>query len=99
MDVYVSSDGIFIICFFQATKSVRFVTQDEPGPVAGEESWQGEVWAPSLTLGRDGPGILLRDGKVLRTASTDSLTSTQKPSSTTIPRAATKTPRSQKLIN
>ncbi|XP_067104278.1 E3 ubiquitin-protein ligase SH3RF2 isoform X5 [Osmerus mordax] len=65
----------------KATKSVRFVTQDELGPVAGEESWQGEVWAPSLTLGRDGPGILLKDGRVLRTASTDSLTSSQKPSS------------------
>ncbi|XP_046889002.1 E3 ubiquitin-protein ligase SH3RF1 isoform X2 [Hypomesus transpacificus] len=65
----------------KATKSVRFVTQDEPGSVAGEESWKGEVWAPSLTLGRDGPGIFLRDGRVLRTASTDSLTSTQKPSS------------------
>ncbi|XP_062332078.1 E3 ubiquitin-protein ligase SH3RF1 isoform X4 [Osmerus eperlanus] len=65
----------------KATKSVRFVTQDELGPVAGEESWQGEVWASSLTLGRDGPGILLKDGRVLRTASTDSLTSSQKPSS------------------
>ncbi|XP_057705672.1 E3 ubiquitin-protein ligase SH3RF1 isoform X2 [Corythoichthys intestinalis] len=60
-------------------KSVRFLTEDDPPPPRlRTSSWssgsqipsnftpappQLEVWAPSLTLGRDGPGILLKDGK------------------------------------
>lgn len=60
-------------------KSVRFVTnEDSPPPTRRTYSWSSgnpvpsnartgpsplEVWAPSLTLGRDGPGIILRDGK------------------------------------
>lgn len=60
-------------------KSVRFLTdEDSPPPRHRTFSWSGgnhvssnsrsappplEVWAPSLTMGRDGPGIILRDGK------------------------------------
>ncbi|XP_077388295.1 E3 ubiquitin-protein ligase SH3RF2 [Festucalex cinctus] len=60
-------------------KSVRFLTdEDPPPPRLRTSSWssgsqvpsnfapaapQLEVWAPSLTLGRDGPGIILKDGK------------------------------------
>ncbi|XP_061643312.1 E3 ubiquitin-protein ligase SH3RF1 [Phyllopteryx taeniolatus] len=60
-------------------KSVRFLTdEDPPPPRRRTSSWSSgsqvpsnfapaplplEVWAPSLTLGRDGPGILLKDGK------------------------------------
>lgn len=61
-------------------KSVRFVTdEDSPPPRPRTSSWSSgsqvpsnvrpgppplEVWAPSLTLGRDGPGIILKEGKV-----------------------------------
>lgn len=44
-----------------------------------------EVWAPSLTLGRDGPGIILKEGKVsvqkkgLETASSDLNSNPQRP--------------------
>ncbi|XP_054453729.1 E3 ubiquitin-protein ligase SH3RF2 [Anoplopoma fimbria] len=60
-------------------KSVRFLTdEDSPPPRHSTSSWSSgnhvpsdcgpgppplEVWAPSLTLGRDGPGIILREGK------------------------------------
>ncbi|CAN9514885.1 unnamed protein product [Ophioblennius macclurei] len=60
-------------------KSVRFLAdEDSPPPRSRTFSWSGgshissnsrpgppplEVWAPSLTLGRDGPGIILREGK------------------------------------
>lgn len=59
-------------------KSVRFVTEDEsPLLRRRTSSWSAgqvassnqsgtsplEVWAPSLTLGRDGPGIILKEGK------------------------------------
>ncbi|XP_042068719.1 E3 ubiquitin-protein ligase SH3RF1 isoform X4 [Haplochromis burtoni] len=81
-------------------KSVRFVTNEgSPPPRHRTASWSSgnqvlsnsrpgplplEVWAPSLTLGRDGPGIILKDGKgpILRkgleTAMTDFYTN-QKP--------------------
>ncbi|KAM9741633.1 E3 ubiquitin-protein ligase SH3RF2 isoform 1-T2 [Menidia menidia] len=60
-------------------KSVRFLTdEDSPPPRLRTSSWSSgtqvtpncrpgppplEVWAPSLTLGRDGPGIILSEGK------------------------------------
>ncbi|XP_010767284.1 putative E3 ubiquitin-protein ligase SH3RF2 [Notothenia coriiceps] len=60
-------------------KSVRFYTEeDSPHPRRRTSSWSPgnhvssnynsgppalEVWAPSLTLGRDGPGIILKEGK------------------------------------
>ncbi|KAF3693796.1 putative E3 ubiquitin-protein ligase SH3RF2 [Channa argus] len=60
-------------------KSVRFITEEEsPPPRPRTSSWSSgsqvpsnywpgaprlEVWAPSLTLGRDGPGIILKEGK------------------------------------
>ncbi|KAM9849959.1 E3 ubiquitin-protein ligase SH3RF2 [Aulostomus maculatus] len=60
-------------------KSVRFLTEeDSPTPRLRTSSWSSgnqvpsnsnpgppplEVWAPSLTLGRDGPGIILKEGK------------------------------------
>lgn len=60
-------------------KSVRFYTDDDsPPPRRRTSSWSAgnhhpsncgpgppplEVWAPSLTLGRDGPGIILKEGK------------------------------------
>lgn len=59
-------------------KSVRFVTDEESPPLRRRtSSWSAgqvassnqsgpsplEVWAPSLTLGRDGPGIILKEGK------------------------------------
>ncbi|XP_031713662.1 E3 ubiquitin-protein ligase SH3RF1 [Anarrhichthys ocellatus] len=60
-------------------KSVRFYTdEDSPPPRRRTSSWSPgnhhpsncgpgppplEVWAPSLTLGRDGPGIILKEGK------------------------------------
>ncbi|CAL8269960.1 unnamed protein product [Boreogadus saida] len=61
------------------TKSVRFLTEEEfPLIRRRTSSWSSgnqiassgstgppslEVWAPSLTLGRDGPGIILKEGK------------------------------------
>ncbi|XP_068596609.1 E3 ubiquitin-protein ligase SH3RF2 [Brachionichthys hirsutus] len=61
-------------------KSVRFLTDEASPPLRPRtSSWSSgnhvpfnssagppplEVWAPSLTLGRDGPGIILKDGKV-----------------------------------
>ncbi|XP_064811387.1 E3 ubiquitin-protein ligase SH3RF1-like isoform X2 [Oncorhynchus masou masou] len=85
------------------TKSVRFVTQpDSPPPRPRTTSLPSgrqppsstrpgppplEVWAPSLTLGRDGPGIILKEGKApvlrkgLETNPSDVLTSNQKPTS------------------
>lgn len=63
----------------QPAKSVRFLTDDDsPLPRPRISSWSSgsqvpsnshpgppllEVWAPSLTLGRDGPGIILKEGK------------------------------------
>ncbi|XP_061755681.1 E3 ubiquitin-protein ligase SH3RF2 isoform X2 [Nerophis ophidion] len=60
-------------------KSVRFVTDEDPSlPRLRTSSWSSgsqlpssfapvppslDAWAPSLTLGRDGPGIILKDGK------------------------------------
>ncbi|XP_078479086.1 E3 ubiquitin-protein ligase SH3RF1-like [Lampetra planeri] len=60
-------------------KSVRFLTdEDPPPPRRRTSSWSSgsqvpsnshpgppplEVWAPSLTLGRDGPGIILKEGE------------------------------------
>ncbi|XP_071773026.2 E3 ubiquitin-protein ligase SH3RF2 isoform X1 [Centroberyx gerrardi] len=60
-------------------KSVRFFTEENsPPPRLRTSSWSSgnqvastgrpgppplEVWAPSLTLGRDGPGIILKEGK------------------------------------
>ncbi|XP_077433876.1 E3 ubiquitin-protein ligase SH3RF2 isoform X2 [Vanacampus margaritifer] len=60
-------------------KSVRFLTDEDPlPPRLRTSSWSSgsqvpsnfapappplEVWAPSLTLGRDGPGIILKDKK------------------------------------
>ncbi|XP_029368712.1 E3 ubiquitin-protein ligase SH3RF2 isoform X2 [Echeneis naucrates] len=60
-------------------KSVRFLTEeDSPSLRPRASSWSTgnqnpsscqpgppplEVWAPSLTLGRDGPGIILKEGK------------------------------------
>lgn len=79
---------------------MRFVTNEgSPPPRHRTASWSSgnqvlsnsrpgplplEVWAPSLTLGRDGPGIILKDGKGpirrkgLETAMTDFYTN-QKP--------------------
>jgi hypothetical protein len=87
----------------QPTKSVRFLTQpDSPTPRHRTTSLPSgsqppastrpgppplEVWAPSLTLGRDGPGIILKEGKApvlrkgLETNPSDVLTSNQKPTS------------------
>lgn len=84
-------------------KSVRFLTdEDSPPPRHRTSSWSSgsqvpshsrpgppplEVWAPSLTLGRDGPGIILKEGKspVLRkgleTAISDLNSHLQKPTS------------------
>ncbi|KAK7922874.1 hypothetical protein WMY93_009776 [Mugilogobius chulae] len=60
------------------TKSVRFLTDEESPPLRRRtSSWSAgqvassnqsgfsplEVWAPSLTLGRDGPGIIMKEGK------------------------------------
>ncbi|XP_029917816.1 E3 ubiquitin-protein ligase SH3RF2 [Myripristis murdjan] len=82
-------------------KSVRFLTEDDPPPPRlRTSSWssgnQGasigrsgppplEVWAPSLTLGRDGPGIILKEGKApvlrkgLETVISDLNSNQQKP--------------------
>ncbi|KAM7417833.1 hypothetical protein PAMA_017468 [Pampus argenteus] len=82
-------------------KSVRFLTkEDSPPPRLRTSSWSSgckvpsnsrpgppplEVWAPSLTLGRDGPGIILKEGKApilrkgLETAITDLNSNPQKP--------------------
>ncbi|XP_035524797.1 E3 ubiquitin-protein ligase SH3RF1 [Morone saxatilis] len=82
-------------------KSVRFLTdEDSPPPRPRTSSWSSgnqvpsncrpgppplEVWAPSLTLGRDGPGIILKEGKVpilrkgLETAISDLNSNPQKP--------------------
>lgn len=67
------------ILLSQPAKSVRFLTdEDSPPPRPRTSSWSSgnqvpsnsrpgppplEVWAPSLTLGRDGPGIILKEGK------------------------------------
>ncbi|KAM9356557.1 E3 ubiquitin-protein ligase SH3RF2 isoform 2-T2 [Symphorus nematophorus] len=81
-------------------KSVRFLTDDDSPPVRPRtSSWSSgnqvpsnsrpgppplEVWAPSLTLGRDGPGIILKEGKVptiskaLETATSDLNSNPQK---------------------
>ncbi|XP_073342473.1 E3 ubiquitin-protein ligase SH3RF2 isoform X2 [Pagrus major] len=81
-------------------KSVRFVTDEDSPPLRPRtSSWSSgsqvppnhrpgppllEVWAPSLTLGRDGPGIILKEGKVpilrkgLETATTDLNSNPQK---------------------
>ncbi|XP_065814968.1 E3 ubiquitin-protein ligase SH3RF2 [Labrus bergylta] len=61
-------------------KSVRFQADEDSPPLRlRTSSWSSgsqvpsnvrpgppllEVWAPSLTLGRDGPGIILKEGKV-----------------------------------
>lgn len=77
----------------QPAKSVRFLTDEDSPPLRPRtSSWSSgtqipsnchqrppplEVWAPSLTLGRDGPGIILKEGKVsvqrkgLETATSD----------------------------
>ncbi|XP_034739453.1 E3 ubiquitin-protein ligase SH3RF1 isoform X2 [Etheostoma cragini] len=82
-------------------KSVRFLTdEDSPPPRPRTASWSSgnhvpsssrpgppalELWAPSLTLGRDGPGIILKEGKApifrksLETATSDLNSNTQKP--------------------
>nr|XP_046261934.1 E3 ubiquitin-protein ligase SH3RF1 [Scatophagus argus]XP_046261935.1 E3 ubiquitin-protein ligase SH3RF1 [Scatophagus argus]XP_046261937.1 E3 ubiquitin-protein ligase SH3RF1 [Scatophagus argus] len=82
-------------------KSVRFLTdEDSPPPRPRTSSWSSinqvppncgpgppslEVWAPSLTLGRDGPGIILKEGKVpvlrkgLETTTSDLNSNPQKP--------------------
>ncbi|XP_037635226.1 E3 ubiquitin-protein ligase SH3RF1 isoform X2 [Sebastes umbrosus] len=82
-------------------KSVRFFTdEDSPPPRRRTASWSSgnhvpsnsrpgppllEVWAPSLTLGRDGPGIILKEGKApilrkgLENASSDLNLNQQKP--------------------
>ncbi|KAM4554552.1 E3 ubiquitin-protein ligase SH3RF2 [Odontesthes bonariensis] len=84
-------------------KSVRFLTdEDSPLPRHRTSSWSSgtqvtpnynpgppplEVWAPSLTLGRDGPGIILSEGKgpIFRkgheTAISDQISYPQKPRS------------------
>ncbi|XP_070819474.1 E3 ubiquitin-protein ligase SH3RF2 [Chaetodon trifascialis] len=83
------------------TKSVRFLTDaDSPPPRPQTSSCSSgnqvpsncrpgptplEVWAPSLTLGRDGPGIILKEGKVpilkkgLEAATSDLHSNLQKP--------------------
>lgn len=64
----------------QPAKSVRFLTNDDSPPTRPRTtSWSAgsqvhpnnqrgppplEVWAPSLTMGRDGPGIVLKEGKL-----------------------------------
>lgn len=80
---------------------MRFVTNEDSPPLTRRAySWSSgsqvssntrpgptplEVWAPSLTLGRDGPGIILKDGKgpILRkgleTAISDFYSNPQKP--------------------
>ncbi|CAF99076.1 unnamed protein product [Tetraodon nigroviridis] len=85
----------------QPAKSVRFVTDEDSPPLRPRtSSWSAgtqipskcshrpaplEVWAPSLTLGRDGPGIILREGKVsvqrkgLETAASDLNSNPQRP--------------------
>ncbi|XP_042349139.1 E3 ubiquitin-protein ligase SH3RF2 [Plectropomus leopardus] len=82
-------------------KSVRFFTdEDSPPPRPRTSSWSAgnqvpsnsrpgppllEVWAPSLTLGRDGPGIILKEGKApvlrkgLETVVSDLNSNPQKP--------------------
>ncbi|XP_038155127.1 E3 ubiquitin-protein ligase SH3RF2 [Cyprinodon tularosa] len=82
-------------------KSVRFLTDEEsPPPRQRTSLWSLgtqvhpnsrpgplplEVWAPSLTMGRDGPGILLKDrkGPLFRkgfeTAASDQNSNQQKP--------------------
>ncbi|XP_070692981.1 E3 ubiquitin-protein ligase SH3RF2 [Pempheris klunzingeri] len=84
-------------------KSVRFLTdEDSPPPRLRTSSWSSgnqvfsnccpgppplEVWAPSLTLGRDGPGIILKEGKVpilrkgIEAAFSDLNSNPQKPTS------------------
>ncbi|KAM9795404.1 E3 ubiquitin-protein ligase SH3RF2 [Neosynchiropus ocellatus] len=81
-------------------KSVRFMTDEEPTPRPRTSSWSSgnqvhynshsglpslEVWAPSLTLGRDGPGINFKEGKApifrrgLETVLSDLNSNSQKP--------------------
>lgn len=66
--------------YLQPAKSVRFLTDDDSPPTRPRTtSWSSgsqvhpnshrgplplEVWAPSLTMGRDGPGIVLKEGRV-----------------------------------
>lgn len=73
-----SSDVLILLP--QPAKSVRFLTDDDSPPTRPRTtSWSAgsqvhpnshrgppplEVWAPSLTMGRDGPGIVLKEGKV-----------------------------------
>lgn len=80
-------------------KSVRFFTDEDSPPLRPRtSSWSAgqvasssrpgpaplEVWAPSLTLGRDGPGIILKEGKApifrkgLETTVTDLNSNSQK---------------------
>uniref|UniRef100_UPI0037E94742 E3 ubiquitin-protein ligase SH3RF2 n=1 Tax=Semicossyphus pulcher TaxID=241346 RepID=UPI0037E94742 len=88
-------------------KSVRFLTaEDSPPPRPRTSSWSSgsqvssnvrpgppplEVWAPSLTLGRDGPGIILKEGKVpilrkgLESSMSDLNSNPQKPSQPSLP--------------
>lgn len=85
----------------QPAKSVRFLTDEDSPPLRPRtSSWSAgtqipskcshrpaplEVWAPSLTLGRDGPGIILKEGKVsvqrkgLETVTSDLNSNLQKP--------------------
>lgn len=80
---------------------MRFLTDEDSPPLRPRtSSWSAgtqipskcphrpaplEVWAPSLTLGRDGPGIILKEGKVsvqrrnLETATSDLNSNPQKP--------------------
>lgn len=80
---------------------MRFLTEEDyPPPRPRTSSWSSgsqvssnsrpgplplEVWAPSLTLGRDGPGIILKEGKApvlrkgLETAVSDLNSNLQKP--------------------
>lgn len=80
---------------------MRFLTDEDSPPLRPRtSSWSAgtqipskcshrpaplEVWAPSLTLGRDGPGIILKEGKVsvqrkgLETVTSDLNSNPQKP--------------------
>lgn len=95
----------------QPAKSVRFLTDEDSPPLRPRtSSWSSgtqipsnshhrppplEVWAPSLTLGRDGPGIILKEGKVsvqrkgLETATSDLNSNPQKPTLAQPPLSAT----------
>lgn len=78
--VFVTLSRHKLLLLTQPAKSVRFLTDDDSPPARPRTtSWSSgsqvhpnsrrgppplEVWAPSLTLGRDGPGIVLKEGKV-----------------------------------